>query len=101
VLRHTCITKLVRGGNDVVLVAEIAGTADWRPRAATACRRRPTVNSSGMSGLAFSVAGGWRPVAGITPPPEYESEEVPIAGRLKSSPTLGGPSEAKPRSGAL
>lgn len=25
VLRHTCITKLVRGGNDVVLVAEIAG----------------------------------------------------------------------------
>lgn len=25
VLRHTCITKLVRGGSDVVLVAEIAG----------------------------------------------------------------------------
>jgi integrase/recombinase XerC len=25
VLRHTCITKLVRAGNDVVLVAELAG----------------------------------------------------------------------------
>ncbi len=25
VLRHTCITRLVRGGGDVVLVAEIAG----------------------------------------------------------------------------
>jgi len=25
VLRHTCLTKLVRGGNDIVLVAEIAG----------------------------------------------------------------------------
>jgi site-specific recombinase XerD len=25
VLRHTCITKLVRGGSDVVLVAELAG----------------------------------------------------------------------------
>ncbi len=24
-LRHTCITKLVRAGNDVVLVAELAG----------------------------------------------------------------------------
>lgn len=25
VLRHTCLTNLVRGGNDLVLVAEIAG----------------------------------------------------------------------------
>jgi len=25
VLRHTCITKLVRAGNDIVLVAELAG----------------------------------------------------------------------------
>lgn len=25
VLRHTCVTNLVRGGNDLVLVAELAG----------------------------------------------------------------------------
>ncbi len=25
VLRHTCLTNLVRGGNDLVMVAEIAG----------------------------------------------------------------------------
>jgi integrase/recombinase XerD len=25
VLRHTCLTRLVRSGNDLVLVAEIAG----------------------------------------------------------------------------
>jgi len=25
VLRHTCVTNLVRGGNDIVLVAELAG----------------------------------------------------------------------------
>ena len=25
VLRHTCFTNLVRGGNDLVLVAEVAG----------------------------------------------------------------------------
>ena len=25
VLRHTCITKLMRAGNDIVLVAELAG----------------------------------------------------------------------------
>jgi len=24
-LRHTCVTNLVRGGNDIVLVAELAG----------------------------------------------------------------------------
>jgi hypothetical protein len=41
VLRHTCITKLVRKGSDVVLVAELAGTAVSKRRAAIACRPTP------------------------------------------------------------
>jgi hypothetical protein len=40
ILRASLIfTNLVRDGNDIVLVAELArGTGGWRPRAATACR---------------------------------------------------------------
>ncbi len=39
-LRHTCLTRLVRGGADVVLVAELAGHRRLETRGAT-WRRRP------------------------------------------------------------
>ncbi len=39
VLRHTFATNSIRGGQDLVLVAEMTGHARWRRFAATACRR--------------------------------------------------------------
>ena len=39
-LRHTCVTNLVRGGSDLVLVAEWLVIVAWRRRGAIACRRR-------------------------------------------------------------
>jgi site-specific recombinase XerC len=43
-LRHTCVTNLVRSGNDLVLVAELAGhrRLELRPRGDTAFPRQPT-----------------------------------------------------------
>jgi len=41
-LRHTCLTRLVRTGNDLVLVAELAGHARLETTAATAFPATPT-----------------------------------------------------------
>ncbi|MDP8931030.1 MAG: tyrosine-type recombinase/integrase [Actinomycetota bacterium] len=56
VLRHTCLTRLVRGGVDVVTVAELAATSGWRPPAATPCPRRRTVRPP------------WKPYTSTTDP---------------------------------
>jgi hypothetical protein len=70
VLRHTYVTNLIRSGADVVMVAEIAGHRRLDPRAATACRRRPTrtrrwkPSSSRPDGPAGRLERAW-PLAAI------------------------------------
>jgi len=39
VLHHTCLTNLVRRGNDLVLEASVAGIHAWKPPVATVCPR--------------------------------------------------------------
>ena len=51
VLRHTCITKLVRKGSDVVLVAELAGHRRLGDHAALQPALREADRQLAMDGL--------------------------------------------------
>ena len=50
-LRHTCLTRLVRAGNDIVLVAGSPATRDSKPPAATASPATPTGKPPWMRSL--------------------------------------------------